>query len=185
MGKKRGETKCAKIHFYGILAKATGCQCFRNCFPLYVFSNPDIINRKGNYNGELAGKILVYSKPPMGLDYSVLPECPEIDLAHEDKLYTKVFFPAPLCRIPIGQNNTKRTGPWRGSGAVVLAPVPMALALFMDIDGHPERQEMFCEESRTGRQQELEAEAQESCRNQQPAKLPAANVTLTGILRRK
>ncbi len=129
-----------------------------------------VVNRNGNFNGELAGKIKFYKKAPRDLDYSTLDECPTITLAKNDKLFAKAFLPAPLDRIPIGENNLLRTKERRGGGAVLLAPHPQAVAVCVTVNGTTQCQEHFCQDSLAGRRQELQDEKKKLDKTKQKGK---------------
>ena len=113
------------------------------------------VNREGNLSGDLSGRIVVYNKASKKADYSTFPENPSFNIHEGEKLYVKAFFPAPLHRIPIGENNILRSNDVKGRGAAILAPVPQAVAIFMDIDGVAQSHEHFCKDSLTGREREI------------------------------
>ena len=113
------------------------------------------VNREGNFNGELSGRILTYDRASKTANYSTFPESPCFDINEGEKLFAKAFFPAPLHRIPIGENNIMRSNEVKGRGATILAPIPQAVAIFMDIDGEPQNHENYCKDSLVGREREI------------------------------
>ena len=104
-----------------------------------------LTNRCGNENGELAGKIRVYSYATVDTNYLIYPPKPCIKLKKGTKLFAKAFFGVPLGRMPVGENNVShlRTD-LPGQGPVLLGSCPKVIALFLEIDGRPQRQEHFC-----------------------------------------
>ena len=112
------------------------------------------VNREGNFNGDLSGRIVTYDRASKTANYSTFSETPCFDINEGKKLFAKAFFPAPLHRIPIGENNIVKNIELKGRGPTILAPVPQAVAIFMDIDGEPQNHEHYCKESLTGRERE-------------------------------
>ncbi len=103
-------------------------------------------NRNGNKAGELAGKIVFYKQADRNTNYSFIPDCPVLTITDGDKLYAKAFLPAPLSRIPIGQNNLPRdlTGERKQRGLSILTTKPRVIAIFLNIDGVPQQDQHFC-----------------------------------------
>ena len=56
--------------------------------------------RRGNTEGELAGKIVFYSKANKDTDYSYLQPTPHIRVNKGTKLFAKAFFAMTLGRVP-------------------------------------------------------------------------------------
>ncbi len=123
------------------------------------------VNRAGNMNGELAGKIVFFDKASRKTDYSSFPSNPEYNAAEVDKIFAKAFLPAPLHRMPIGETNLIPDYEIRGKGATVLAPKPIAIGIYIDVDGVPQSNEHFCKDSFTGLEQEIRAKESESENN--------------------
>ena len=113
------------------------------------------VNREGNFDGDLSGRIVTYDRASKAANYSTFSETPCFDVKEGEKLFAKAFFPAPLHRIPIGENNIVKSTEVKGRGATILAPVPQAVAIFMDIDGVSQNQEHYCKDSLTGREREI------------------------------
>ena len=134
----------------------------------------DSVNRKGNLSGELAGKIVTYEKASKNVAYSTLPECPTFNLGDREKLYAKAFFPAPLNRIPIGENNIQKNREINGRGATILAPIPQALAIFIHVDGVAQCQEHYCQDSLLGRKRELKEDENAQKKRKVTFKIPPA-----------
>ena len=109
------------------------------------------LNRKGNNNGELGGKVVFYSHArTKDTNYTMFSKQGHsgLYLNKGDKLFSKVFFRTPLGRMPIGENNIpKKRLDLKGQGPVLVAPCPKTVAIFVDIDGIPQTHEFFCEES--------------------------------------
>jgi len=112
-------------------------------------------NRCGNLNGELAGMVVFYSRASSRTDYSKKPIKPSFDVKVGTKIFAKAFFGVPMGSLPIGENNLayrkqnpKESGfSYAGFGPVLLAPVVRAIALFVHVDGKPQKREIFCQKS--------------------------------------
>ena len=112
-------------------------------------------NRRGNLNGELAGSMVFYSRASARTDYSKKPIEPFFDIKIGTKIFAKAFFSVPTGMMPIGENNLPywkddfkvKTPEYTGYGPVLLAPVVRAIALFVYVDGKPQKKEILCEKS--------------------------------------
>ncbi len=106
------------------------------------------VNREGNRDFELDGKIKFFTRAGPSTDYAKIADAQTIQLQQTEKLYAKAFLGVPLGRIPIGENNLEPSEKYpKKRGPVLLAAVPRLVALFVDVDGIQMSKEILCQSS--------------------------------------